>query len=137
MKSLSARLAAALLVSMLVLSVSHQATAADAKVWHVFATKDQEFKVEGEKKPVITVKAGEDVHLIITAEKGPVSAKDGSVHSFTIKSLANQGWDLRLKPGTQEYTLKAPSKPGEYVVECTVLCGPHHADQRMKLVVMP
>lgn len=137
MKSLLNMLTAALLLGVLVLTMSHRVQAADAKVWHVFATKDQEFKVEGEKKPVITVKAGEDVHLRITAEKGTVAAKDGSVHSFTIKALADQGWSLRLKPGTQEYTLKAPLTPGEYVIECMVLCGPHHADQRMKLVVTP
>lgn len=114
-----------------------QASASDPKTWNVIATKNQEFAVEGQKKPVITVKAGEDVHLRITAEKGTVMAKDGSVHSFTIKALADQGWSVRLKPGTQEFTLKAPSKPGEYVIECTVLCGPHHLDQRMKLVVIP
>jgi cytochrome c oxidase subunit 2 len=93
--------------------------------------------VKGEKKPVITVKAGEPVTLRITAHKGTVQAKDGAVHGFTIKSLADQGWNLRLKEGTQEVTLKAPDKPGEYTVECTVLCGSHHAEQKMKLVVTP
>ena len=136
MKSVFAISAALLLTGALTLTMSH-AQAADVKVWHVIATKGQEFKVEGEKRPVITVRAGEEVHLAITAEKGPVAAKDGSVHSFTIKSLADQGWSLRLQPGTQEYTLKAPDKPGEYVIECTVLCGPHHSDQKMKLVVTP
>ena len=105
------------------------------KVWEVTATKDQTFLVKGEKKPVITVKAGEPVTLRITAFKGKESAKDGSVHSFTIKALADQGWNLRLQEGTKDYTLTAPSKPGEYVIECTVKCGPNHADQRMKLVV--
>ncbi len=92
------------------------AQAAETKVWHVIATKDQTFVVEGEKKPVITVKAGETVHLRITAEKAQ---------------------DVRLKPGTEEYTLTAPSKPGEYLVQCMVPCGPGHAEQRMKLVVEP
>ena len=113
------------------------ARAAETKVWHVIATKDQTFVVEGEKKPVITVKAGETVHLKITAEKGERFASDGSIHSFTIKELASEGWNLRLKPGTQEYTLTAPSKPGEYLVQCMVPCGPGHAEQRMKLVVEP
>ncbi len=136
MKKISAFLAA-LSVAVIALVLFQQAKAADAKTWRVTATKEQEFKVEGEKKPVITVRAGEEVHLTITSEKGTVAAKDGAVHSFTIKSLANQGWDIRLQPGTQEYTLKAPNKPGEYVIECTVFCGPHHIDQRMKLVVTP
>lgn len=113
------------------------ALAAEPKVWHVTATKDQTFIVEGEKKPVITVKAGETIHLKITAEKGDRVANDGSVHSFTIKELASEGWNLRLKPGTQEYTLTAPTKPGEYLVQCMVPCGPAHAEQRMKLVVQP
>lgn len=107
------------------------------KTWEVIATKDQTFKVVGEKKPVITVKAGEPVHLKITGQRGPEMAKDGSVHSFTIKALADQGWNVRLKEGTQEVTLTAPSKPGEYTIECTVKCGPNHADQKMKLVVTP
>ena len=106
-------------------------------VWEIEATKDQTFVVKGEKKPVITAKAGEAVTLRITAHKGTVQAKDGAVHGFTIKSLADQGWNFRLKEGTQEVTLKAPDKPGEYVIECTVLCGPHHTEQKMKLVVTP
>jgi cytochrome c oxidase subunit II len=113
------------------------AWSAEPKAWHVIATKDQTFIVEGEKKPVITVKAGETVHLRITAEKAQRAANDGSVHSFTIKELASEGWDLKLKPGTKEYTLTAPSKPGEYLVQCMVPCGPGHAEQRMKLVVQP
>jgi heme/copper-type cytochrome/quinol oxidase subunit 2 len=117
--------------------VASFARAAEPKVWHIFATKNQTFTVEGEKKPVITVKAGETVHLRITAEKAQRIANDGTVHSFTVKELANQGWDIRLKPGTQEYTLTAPSKAGEYLVQCMVPCGPVHAEQRMKLVVEP
>jgi heme/copper-type cytochrome/quinol oxidase subunit 2 len=107
------------------------------KIWHVTATKDQTFVVEGEKIPIITVKAGETVHLKITAEKAQKVASDGSVHSFTIKELTNEGWNLRLKPGTTDYTLTAPSKPGEYSIQCMVPCGAGHAEQKMKLVVQP
>ena len=113
------------------------ARAGEDKVWEVVATKDQTFVVKGEKKPVITVKAGQKVHLKITAQKATEMAKDGSVHSFTIKQLADKGWNIRLKAGTEDYTLTAPSKPGEYVIECAVKCGPGHADQRMKLIVTP
>src|SRR6266536_3810055 len=113
------------------------ARAAETKVWHVTATKDQTFVVEGEKNPVITVKPGETVHLRITAEKGQRVASDGSIHTFTIKELANEGWNLRLKPGTEDYTLTAPSKPGTYSIQCMVPCGPAHAEQKMKLVVEP
>src|SRR5712691_10779365 len=124
-------------LSITILMFVSLARAADPKVWHIIATKDQTFVVQGEKKPVITVKPGESVHLRITAEKAQRAANDGSVHSFTIKELASEGWDLRLKPGTEEYTLTAPSKPGEYLVQCMVPCGPGHAEQRMTLVVAP
>lgn len=103
----------------------------------VTATKDGKFKVAGQKDPVITVKAGEVVRLKITAQKGPEFEKDGAVHTFTIKELKDQGWDLRLKEGVSEFALVAPNKPGEYVIECTVKCGPHHDDMKAKLIVQP
>ncbi len=107
------------------------------RVIQVIADKDNHFKVPGQKQPVITVKGGEVVRLKITAQKGTEWDKDGAVHSFTIKELKDQGWDLRLKEGTQEFTLVAPKEPGEYTVECTVKCGEGHDDMRMKLVVTP
>jgi heme/copper-type cytochrome/quinol oxidase subunit 2 len=105
------------------------------KVIEVIADKDNTFKVPGEKKPVITVKAGEKVVLRITSHFGGEQARDQSVHSFVVKKLRDQGWDLRLKEGTQDYTLTAPTTPGEYQVECTVKCGRGHDDMNMKLVV--
>ena len=114
-----------------------KAAAQTGKVWEIEATADQTFVVKGEDKAVITVKAGEPVTLRITSHKGKMAAKDGAVHGFKVKALADQGWDLRLKEGTEDFTLKAPAKPGEYVIECTVPCGAHHAEQKMKLVVVP
>jgi heme/copper-type cytochrome/quinol oxidase subunit 2 len=102
----------------------------------VIADKDNLFKVPGQKIPVITLKANEVVHLRIIAHRSTEWAKDGTVHSFTINALKDQGWDLRLKEGTQDFTLVAPA-PGEYVVECTVKCGEGHDDMKMKLVVTP
>ena len=107
------------------------------RVYELIADKDNTFKVVGQKKATITVKAGEVVRLRITAHKGTEWEKDGSVHSFTINKLKDQGWDLRLKDGTQEFTLVAPSEPGEYVVECTIKCGDGHDDMKMKLIVTP
>ena len=103
----------------------------------ITASSDNTFKVVGQKKPVITVKPGEVLRLQITAHKGTEGEKDGTVHSFTINALKDQGWDLRLKEGTQEFTVVAPTTPGEYVVECTVKCGEGHDDMKMKLVVAP
>lgn len=107
------------------------------RVVQIVANSDNMFKVTGQKKAVITAKPGEVLRLQITSQRGTESDKDGTVHGFTINTLKDQGWDLRLKPGTQEFTLVAPAVPGEYVVECTVKCGAGHEDMKMKLVVAP
>lgn len=104
----------------------------------VIADKDNLFKVPGQKMPVITMKANEVVQLRIIAHKSTEWDKDGTIHTFTINALKDQGWDLRLKKeGPQDFTLVAPAQPGEYVVECTVKCGAGHDDMKMKLVVIP
>ena len=103
----------------------------------LIADKDNRFKIPGMKNPVITLKVGEVVRLRITSRKGTEWHKDGWVHSFTVKELKDQGWDLQLKEGTQEFTLVAPSEPAEYWVECLVLCGKGHEQMRTKLVVTP
>jgi heme/copper-type cytochrome/quinol oxidase subunit 2 len=105
------------------------------RVINVIADKDNRFKVPGQTNPVITVKANEVIRLRITAHKATEWDKDGTVHTFTIKELKDQGWDLRLKEGVQEFTLAAPGEPGEYLVECTVKCGDGHDDMKMKLIV--
>lgn len=103
----------------------------------VIADKDNLFKIQGQKIPVITMKANEVVHLRIIANKSTEWDKDGTVHTFTINALKDQGWDLRLKEGTQDFTLVAPAQPGQYVVECTIKCGAGHDDMKMRLVVTP
>ena len=108
-----------------------------ARLIEVTADRDNRFKVPGQKKPVITVKANEVIRLRITSRPGSEWDKDGAVHSFSITALKDQGWDLRLKEGTQEFTLVAPAEPGEYVVECAVMCGKGHTEMKMKLVVTP
>ncbi len=104
----------------------------------VIADKDNLFKIPGQKIPVITLKTNEVIHLRITANKSTEwDQKDGTVHTFTINALKDQGWDLRLKEGTHDFTLVAPAEPGSYVVECTVKCGQGHDDMKMRLVVIP
>ena len=122
-------LGAALVVSLFAVS------GGEPRLIQVIADKDNQFKIPGQKKPVITVKAGEVIKLRITAHKGSEWDKDGAVHSFTIAALKDRGWDIRLKEGTSEHTLVAPDEPGEYTIECTVKCGEGHDDMRMKLVV--
>lgn len=108
---------------------------ADNRVIEVVADRDNTFKVAGQNKPVITLKPGERIVLRITSHFGGEQARDGSVHSFVVKKLRDQGWDIRLKEGTQEYSLVAPQQAGEYLVECTVKCGRGHDDMNMKLIV--
>ncbi len=124
------------LLSFLVM-VSTSITAGTPRVISVTADKDNMFKIPGQKMPVITLKANEVIQLRITAIKSTEWDKDGTIHTFTINALKDQGWDLRLKEGTHTYTLAAPADPGEYVVECTVKCGAGHDDMKMRLVVTP
>jgi len=105
------------------------------RVINVIADKDNRFKIPGQSSPVITLKKNEVIKLHITAHKATEWDKDGTVHSFTIKELKDQGWDLRLKEGVQDFTLAVPADPGEYLVECTVKCGDGHDDMKMKLIV--
>jgi hypothetical protein len=109
-------------------------TATNPRVIEVTADKDNTFKVPGEK-PVITVHPGEALILRITSHFGGEQARDGAEHSFVVKKLREQGWDIRLKEGTHDYPLTAPQQAGEYLVECTVKCGRGHDDMNMKLVV--
>jgi heme/copper-type cytochrome/quinol oxidase subunit 2 len=112
-----------------------------ARVIEVLADKDSHFKIAGQSKPEITVKAGEQITLKINARKGKTWNRDGTVHGFTLLRKNDHakvpGWDLELKPGTQEFTLTAPSEPGEYEVLCTVICSEDHEGMRMKFVVEP
>jgi heme/copper-type cytochrome/quinol oxidase subunit 2 len=114
---------------------------AQARVIEVLADKDSHFKIAGQSKPEITVKAGEPVTLKITARKGKTWNRDGTVHGFTLLRRKDHakvaGWDLELRQGTQEFTLTAPSEPGEYEVLCTVICSEDHEGMRMKFVVLP
>jgi heme/copper-type cytochrome/quinol oxidase subunit 2 len=114
---------------------------AQGHVIEVLADKDSHFKIAGQSKPEITVKAGEPVTLKIIARKGKTWNRDGTVHGFTLLRRKDHakvpGWDLELRQGTQEFTLTAPSEPGEYEVLCTVICSEDHEGMRMKFVVLP
>ena len=112
------------------------AFAGQPRTIEVIADRDNRFKIPGQKGTVITAKVNEVIRFKITSRKGTEWDKDGSVHSFTVKQLKDQGWDVRLKEGVQEFVLAAPAQPGEYLVECTVSCGKGHDDMRLKLVVI-
>lgn len=108
---------------------------AEGRLVEIVAAGDNTFRVPNTKSAVIRAHAGEALHLRITSQKGSELARDGAVHSLVIRSLRDQGWDLRLYEGTHDYQVKAPAEPGEYVIECTVKCGRGHDDMHMKLIV--
>lgn len=126
----------ALLFTGLIITSAYSADqTAGRRVIEVIAGKDNTFKVPGEKKSILIVKPGEQLLLRITSHFGGEQARDGAEHSFVVKKLRDQGWDIRLKEGTQDYALVAPQEQGEYLIECTVKCGRGHDDMNMKLVV--
>jgi heme/copper-type cytochrome/quinol oxidase subunit 2 len=115
--------------------------AADAHVIEVLADRDSRYKIAGQKKPEITVKAGEPILLKITARRGKSWNRDGSIHGFTLLRASDrskvQGWNLLLMPGTQEFSITAPAQPGDYIVICTVICSEEHEGMNMKFTVVP
>ena len=105
------------------------------------ADRDSRYKIAGLRTPEITVKAGEQVLLRVTANRGKSWNRDGSIHGFSLLRAKDrtrvEGWDLLLKPGKQEFILTAPAEPGEYVVVCTVICSEEHEGMHMKFTVLP
>ncbi len=106
-----------------------------ARTVELIADKDNRFKLANGQGGPLELKAGETVKFKITSLFGGEKAHDGSVHSFVVRKLRDQGWSVRLKEGVQEFTLTAPP-PGKYLIECTVQCGPGHDDMNMKMVVV-
>jgi heme/copper-type cytochrome/quinol oxidase subunit 2 len=114
---------------------------AQPHVIEILADKDSRFKIGGKVAHQIVVKAGEPILLRIEARRGKTWSRDGAVHGFTLLRAKDHakvpGWDLELMPGKQEFSLTAPTQPGEYVVMCTVICSDDHEGMRMKFLVEP
>lgn len=114
---------------------------AQARVIEVTADSDSRYKIAGQSVPAISVKAGEQILLRVTARRGKSWNRDGSVHGFTLLRAKDrtrvEGWDLLFKPGKQEFLLTAPNEPGEYEVVCTVICSEEHEGMHMKFTVLP
>ena len=112
-----------------------------ARVIEVTADRDSRYKIAGMRVPEITVKAGEQVLLRVTANKAKSWNRDGSIHGFTLLRAKDRtrvdGWDLLFKPGKQEFVMTAPTEPGEYIVVCTVICSEEHEGMHMKFTVLP
>ena len=116
-------------------------TVVQPRLIEVIAGRDSRFKIPGQEKPVITVKASEPIRLRVTAIKAKSGNRDGSVHGFSLLRVKDKSlvadWDLLLQPGTQEFSLTAPAEPGEYEVVCTVICSANHEQMTMRFVVIP
>jgi len=116
-------------------------TDAQPYVIEVLADSDSRYKINGQRTPEITVKAGEQVLLRVTARRGKTWNRDGSIHGFSLLRAKDrtrvEGWDLLFKPGKQEFQLAAPLEPGEYIVVCTVICSEYHEGMHMKFTVLP
>lgn len=114
---------------------------AQARVVELIADSDSRYKIAGQRTPEITVKAGEQVLLRVTARRGKSWNRDGSIHGFSLLRARDRskvdGWDLLLKPGTQEFRLTVPNEPGAYEVVCTVICSEDHEGMHMKFTVLP
>lgn len=127
----------ALAASVLAVSSAESQT----RVIEITADHDSRFKIAGQRTPQITVRAGEQLVLRITARKARSWNRDGSIHGFTLLRAKDhskvEGWDLLLKSGTADYAMTAPHEPGEYQVVCTVICSEEHEGMNMKFTVLP
>jgi heme/copper-type cytochrome/quinol oxidase subunit 2 len=114
---------------------------AQARVIEITADSDSRYKIAGQRTPEITVKAGEQVLLRVTAHRGKSWNRDGSIHGFTLLRAKDRTkvdeWDLLFKPGKQEFLLTVPNEPGAYEVVCTVICSEDHEGMHMKVTVLP
>jgi heme/copper-type cytochrome/quinol oxidase subunit 2 len=114
--------------------------AAQPRIVELTADHDSRYKIPGQRTPEITVRAGEQVLLRVTARKGKSWNRDGSIHGFALLRAKDrskvEGWDLLFKPGTQEFLLTAP-EPGEYEAVCTVICSEDHEGMHLKVTVLP
>jgi len=118
-----------------------QGAQTQGRVIEILADHDSRFRMEGQKQPVLKLRAGETVTLRITARKAKNVNRDGAIHGFTMLHAKDRSpvadWDFELKPGVQEFNVTAPSEPGEYLVVCTVVCSEEHEGMNMKVVVLP
>ena len=114
---------------------------AQVHIVEITADSDSRYKIAGQRTPEITVKAGEQVLLRVTAHRGKTWNRDGSIHGFTLLRAKDRtkvdGWDLLFKPGKQEFLLTVPNEPGAYEVVCTVICSEDHEGMHMKVTVLP
>ena len=57
---------------------------AQPRVIELTADRDSRYRIAGQRAPEITVKAGEQILLRVTARKGKSWNRDGSIHGFSL-----------------------------------------------------
>jgi heme/copper-type cytochrome/quinol oxidase subunit 2 len=114
---------------------------AEPRLIELTADRDSRYRINGQKIPEITMRAGEQVRLRVTARRAKSWNRDGSIHGFTLLRAKDrrkiEGWDLLFKTGTQEFVLTAPAEPGEYEAVCTVICSEDHEGMHLRVTVLP
>src|ERR1700756_4009270 len=140
MRNVTAHRIACVVMTVLFLALLPYADA-QPQVIELTADHDSRYKMAGQRTPEITVRAGEQVLLRVTARRAKSWNRDGSIHGFTMLRAKDrskvEGWDLLFKPGTQEFLLTAPSEAGDYEAVCTVICSEDHEGMHLKLTVLP
>jgi len=132
---------AALLLAAIAPATSNPRCAAQTqpRMIEILADHDSLFKIGKQASPTLTFKAGEEIQFRITARKAQNLNRNGAIHGFALIRKKDGAkfpdWDLELKPGTQEFTLKVPVELGEYEIVCTVICSDGHEDMHMKVIV--
>jgi len=114
---------------------------AEPRLIELTADRDSRYRIAGQRLPEISVKAGEQIRLRVTARRAKSWNRDGSIHGFALLRAKDrskvEGWDLLFRPGAQEFVLTAPAEPGEYEAVCTVICSEDHEGMHMKVTVLP
>jgi heme/copper-type cytochrome/quinol oxidase subunit 2 len=135
------RCATVIIAALIILPLLSSLADVQARVIELLADSDSRYKITGQRTPEITVKAGEQLLLRVTARRGKTWNRDGSIHGFTLLRAKDRtkvdGWNLLFKPGKQEFLLTAPTEPGEYEALCTVICSEDHEGMHMKFTVLP
>ena len=93
--------------------VSVQIAQAQVHVIEIVADKDSRYKSPAGSKPEITVKAGEQVLLRVTARKAKTWNRDGSIHGFTLLRASDRTKvpDWNLLAATRDTGISA-DRPG-------------------------
>jgi hypothetical protein len=121
-------------------SVESPHSGINPRLIEILADHDSRYKIAGQEKPVITLTAGQEIRLRITAVKAKNRNRDGSVHGFTLLRSKDRtpvpGWDFLLMPGVQDFLVTAPAETGDYQVVCTVICSSGHEQMNMKIIIV-